>query len=180
MKKIYLAGGWEPFANHWRDSVMSTINNCEWFDPRCAQNPKTGKNLHNWFEIETEMIRDCDAIICYISVLNKSGFGSTFEMGMAYALGKPYILINEKDNAYQWGMQTKGSTANFKTFDEAFQWIKETGWMGLKVNDYDYYPPGMPCKHKGCLSHKSHPCEKCGRIACEGEAFIKKDGCLII
>lgn len=23
---------------------------------------------------------------------------------------------------------------------------------------------GEPCKHKGCLSHISHPCEECGRI----------------
>ena len=24
---------------------------------------------------------------------------------------------------------------------------------------------GEPCSHKGCLSHVSHPCEGCGRIA---------------
>jgi len=23
---------------------------------------------------------------------------------------------------------------------------------------------GEPCKHPGCLSHYSHPCEGCGRI----------------
>jgi hypothetical protein len=37
---------------------------------------------------------------------------------------------------------------------------------------YDYYPNGMPCEHKGCLSHMSHPCECCGRIAGEGDAII--------
>lgn len=25
--------------------------------------------------------------------------------------------------------------------------------------------PGVPCSHPGCLSHVSHPCEGCGRIA---------------
>lgn len=25
-------------------------------------------------------------------------------------------------------------------------------------------PDGVPCKHAGCLSHISHPCEGCGRI----------------
>ena len=25
--------------------------------------------------------------------------------------------------------------------------------------------PGEPCRHPGCLSHISHPCEVCGRIA---------------
>lgn len=24
---------------------------------------------------------------------------------------------------------------------------------------------GEPCPHPGCLSHRSHPCEECGRIA---------------
>ena len=24
---------------------------------------------------------------------------------------------------------------------------------------------GEPCSHKGCLSHISHPCQGCGRIA---------------
>lgn len=24
---------------------------------------------------------------------------------------------------------------------------------------------GEPCDHRGCLSHVSHPCEGCGRIA---------------
>lgn len=23
---------------------------------------------------------------------------------------------------------------------------------------------GEPCYHKGCLSHRTHPCEVCGRI----------------
>jgi len=27
------------------------------------------------------------------------------------------------------------------------------------------YKDGEPCKHSGCLSHVSHPCEECGRIA---------------
>ena len=26
-------------------------------------------------------------------------------------------------------------------------------------------PDGEPCDHRGCLSHLSHPCEGCGRIA---------------
>jgi hypothetical protein len=26
-------------------------------------------------------------------------------------------------------------------------------------------PDGVPCEHRGCLHHISHPCEGCGRIA---------------
>lgn len=25
-------------------------------------------------------------------------------------------------------------------------------------------PDGVPCDHRGCLSHISHPCEGCGRV----------------
>lgn len=28
----------------------------------------------------------------------------------------------------------------------------------------DIPPPGVPCRHRGCLGHISHPCEVCGRI----------------
>jgi hypothetical protein len=27
------------------------------------------------------------------------------------------------------------------------------------------YEDGVPCRHKGCLYHITHPCEWCGRIA---------------
>lgn len=29
----------------------------------------------------------------------------------------------------------------------------------------DSLPDGVPCDHVGCLSHVTHPCEDCGRIA---------------
>jgi len=31
------------------------------------------------------------------------------------------------------------------------------------------FKDGQPCKHNGCLSHLSHPCEGCGRIAGRGD-----------
>ena len=33
----------------------------------------------------------------------------------------------------------------------------------------EYYPENIPCPHPGCLSHISHPCEYCGRIAGKGD-----------
>ena len=34
---------------------------------------------------------------------------------------------------------------------------------------------GQPCDHKGCLSHTTHPCELCGRIAGEGVIMATKN-----
>jgi len=32
---------------------------------------------------------------------------------------------------------------------------------------------GQPCKHPGCLSHVSHPCEGCGRVAGRGKTYVQ-------
>ena len=33
------------------------------------------------------------------------------------------------------------------------------------------YKGGEPCSHKGCKSHKRHPCEKCGRTEAQGVVY---------
>jgi hypothetical protein len=45
------------------------------------------------------------------------------------------------------------NTANARLANKPFEHI------------FDDLPDGVPCKHPGCLSHVSHPCEGCGRIA---------------
>jgi hypothetical protein len=35
---------------------------------------------------------------------------------------------------------------------------------------------GDPCGHPGCLSHTTHPCEGCGRIAGRGEVSKTVEG----
>ncbi len=121
LKKIYLAGGWED----WRDVIIKRLDGAVWLDPRIAI------KSDNWFELETEMIRECDALIAWVVKDNPSGFGMTFEMGMAYGLNKPYILINEKEDKYKWSMQTKGSVISFDNVDDAIKWIDNNNWLGL-------------------------------------------------
>lgn len=31
--------------------------------------------------------------------------------------------------------------------------------------DFTLLKDGQPCSHNGCLNHRTHPCEGCGRIA---------------
>lgn len=38
------------------------------------------------------------------------------------------------------------------------------------------YKDREPCTHKGCLSHITHPCEVCGRIAGRNATRVKKRG----
>ena len=37
------------------------------------------------------------------------------------------------------------------------------------------YKSGEPCKHKGCLNHRTHPCEGCGRVGGVGEVIKKEN-----
>jgi len=72
------------------------------------------------------MIEKCDLIVAWITPDNKSGYGTTFELGMAYALNKPYIFINEQSIMdYKWDMQRSGALESFTTKEEAFKWIKD-------------------------------------------------------
>lgn len=122
MKKIYLAGGWSD----WRDVVMTTFTNAIYLNPRIVTDKK------DWFELETNMIRECDAVIAWITKDNPSGFGTTFEMGFSYGLKKPYIFINEMGEDYKYNMQTKGAVKTFYSWEDAEKWIIVTNWMDLQ------------------------------------------------
>jgi hypothetical protein len=37
------------------------------------------------------------------------------------------------------------------------------------------YNDGEPCKHRGCRSHISHPCEGCGRVGAHGVAVVEEN-----
>ena len=114
--KIYLAGGWSG----WRDIVIEHYPGITYLDPRMVGGSPSS-NKENWFEHETNMIRECDGVISWLVKDNNSGFGMTYEMGMAYGLNKPYVLIDEKKVKYQWDMQSSGAknvTSNFKEMFE--------------------------------------------------------------
>lgn len=47
-----------------------------------------------------------------------------------------------------------------ESYDEVF-----TEADTKRLANIEDLPDGQPCSHPGCLSHISHPCEVCGRIA---------------
>lgn len=55
-------------------------------------------------------------------------------------------------------------------------WTTEIGHIGSTKPNVTY-KPGEPCPHPGCLSHITHPCEGCGRIAGQFlPAIARKNG----
>lgn len=121
--KIYLAGGWGKF----RDIVMRDTN-ADW------QNPENMANRENWFELETEAVKNSDGMIAWFEKGNPSGFGMTFEMGMSYSLGIPYLLICEDEEMlkYKFSMQSLGSEKTFTSWKDALEYINSTNWLGIK------------------------------------------------
>lgn len=120
--KIYLAGGWGKF----RDIVIQDTN-AEWL------NPENMTNSDNWFEQETDAILNCDGMIAWFEKGNPSGFGMTYEMGMAFALNKPYLLICEDEDMlkYKFSMQSKGSEKTFSNWEDALEYINKINWLNI-------------------------------------------------
>ncbi len=124
---IYLAGGWGKFRN----IVMNTTN-ANWL------NPEGMSDKNNWFELETEAVKNCDGMIAWFEKDNPSGFGMTYEMGIAFALNIPYLLIVEDVDMlkYKFSMQSLGSEKTFTSWTEALEYINKTNWMNIKKIDY--------------------------------------------
>lgn len=121
--KIYLAGGWGKFR-----SIVMNDTNAEWL------NPETMTDRTNWFELETDAVKNSDGLIAWFEQGNPSGFGMTYEMGIAFALNKPYLLICEDPEMlkYKFSMQSLGAQKTFNSWEDALKFINETNWLGIK------------------------------------------------
>jgi len=120
--KIYLAGVFGKF----RDVIINDTD-ADWL------NPEHMTNEINWFELETDAIRECDGIIAWFEKGNPSGFGMTFEMGMAFALNKPYLLVLEEPSMdRKFSMQSKGAEKTFESWENCLDYINQTNWMNIK------------------------------------------------
>jgi len=121
--KIYLAGGWGKFR-----SIVMNDTDAEWL------NPETMTDRTNWFDLEVEAVRNSDGMIAWFEKGNPSGFGMTYEMGIAYGLDIPYLLICEDLDMlkYKFGMQSLGAEKTFTSWDDALEYINETNWLNIK------------------------------------------------
>ena len=90
--KVYLSGG---FKSNWQEKVITALGNrCTFFNPRAHQ-LESDKEYWVW---DIHFVKECDIVFAYMEANNPSGFGLTFEIGLAYALNKTIILIDEKSN----------------------------------------------------------------------------------
>lgn len=98
-----------------------------------------------------------------------------FRCGVFYTIrAPPHLLTMEKkmSDTFDHGLDALNRFLNGEEDDEFVdmeedmtdeEYLKK--WLTVK------YDRGQPCKHPKCLSHISHPCEGCGRIAGNGVIY---------
>jgi nucleoside 2-deoxyribosyltransferase len=119
---IFLSGG---FKSDWQLKLTERYG-----DKFQFYNPRDHKisEPHLYASWDIHYVRKCDIIFAFMEASNPSGFGLMFEIGMAYALNKTIILIDEKSGVddtfaryFKIAHQPSGNV--FKTLDEAFVFL---------------------------------------------------------
>ena len=95
MFKVYLSGG---FRSNWQERVINELNGkFIFFNPRDHQLVDS-KEYTCW---DNFFVRNCDILFAYMESSNPSGYGLTLETGMAKALQKTIILVDERSGSDQ-------------------------------------------------------------------------------
>lgn len=88
--RVYLSGG---FKSGWQETVIDALKDkFLFFNPR---NHHLG-NPDMYTAWDVHFVKECDIIFAYMENSNPSGYGLSFELGIAYALNKTIILVDEK------------------------------------------------------------------------------------
>lgn len=88
--KIFLSGG---FKSNWQSKIIKAIGDkFIYFNPR--EHGLEHSDLYTTWDIH--FVKECDILFAYMEATNPSGYGLSFELGVAYALNKTIILVDEK------------------------------------------------------------------------------------
>jgi len=95
--KVFLSGG---FKSNWQANIIERLN-----DKFLFLNPRDHGLEHpeHYTAWDTHFVKNCDIFFGYMEKSNPSGYGLSFELGIAYALNKTVILVDERseiDNTF--------------------------------------------------------------------------------
>lgn len=134
MKKVYLAS---PFFNDIEiervDKVKAVLDKLglDVFSPKEHQNPEYEFGSREWravtFKNDVDHIDWCDIVVAIISQGNYDDSGTAWELGYAYATGKPVVLVN-----------LTGETINLMIADSLHALI--TSYEELEKYDFENMP----------------------------------------
>lgn len=110
--KVYLSGG---FHSGWDLKVMQACgSDCFAYlnpkfgwesSPSVSQEEKEQRSIEcypNYWYVDALAIKKCDIVFCILEDYRPAllGTGTIFELGMAFALGKPAIVVNLVEHRY--------------------------------------------------------------------------------
>ncbi|MGF7535444.1 nucleoside 2-deoxyribosyltransferase [Bacillus mexicanus] len=126
-KRIYLASGWFNETQEKRLSIAEKVLREMGFDvfsPREHQFSEYIYNTQPWrdvvFKNDVDNVKSADLVF---AIYDETDSGTMFEIGLAYAIGKPIFIFHEKEE-YCNLMISESLIAYFKTWEE----VKSYNW----------------------------------------------------
>lgn len=122
--KVYLSGG---FKSNWQAQVIGDLKDkFVFFNPR--EHGLDNSDFYTAWDIH--FVKECDIIFAYMEHSNPSGYGLSFELGMAYALNKTIILVDEKSDqdlqfAKYFKIMHQPSGVVLKTLNEGVEYLRK-------------------------------------------------------
>lgn len=120
---VFLSGG---FKSGWQEIVIEKFKKkFTFFNPR-DHNLKDSDLYTAW---DIHFVKKCDIFFAYMEHSNPSGYGLAFELGVAYALNKTIILVDEKsshDEAFSryFKILHRPSNVVFSNFEDGFKFLE--------------------------------------------------------
>lgn len=124
ISKVYLSGG---FKSNWQSTVIELLEDkFIFFNPR-----DHGLNQSDFYTTwDIHFVKECDIFFAYMETSNPSGYGLSFELGIAYALNKTIILVDEKSGvdasfARYFKILHKPSGVVVNSLNEGIEYLKK-------------------------------------------------------
>lgn len=120
--KVYLAGN---MHTNWRELVASRVQECEFLWPHKAPSKghSDGGDPDFYFPRDVALLRSADLLFCVIEDVGRN-IGTSAEVGMAFAWGKPVILVNLCASIHSFQFLEKSSTSVCHSIDAGIDVLK--------------------------------------------------------
>ena len=120
--KIYLAGN---MHTDWRERVASRIKGCEFLWPYkfSMDGGSTSKGSDVFFPRDIVLLRSADLVFCVIENEGRN-IGTSAEVGMAYAWGKPVVLVNLCPDISSFEFLEKASTTVCYSLEDGLEVLR--------------------------------------------------------
>ena len=121
--KVYLSGG---FKSGWQEIIINKLRDkFIFFNPR--NHDLYNPDLYTAWDIH--FVQECDIIFAFMENTNPSGYGLAFELGIAYAMNKTIILVDEKsiyDESFSryFKILHRPSNVVFSNLDEGIEFLE--------------------------------------------------------